>query len=465
MIVPASIDTALVGFLSSLANGDPPPTEARAAVAQHTLEIFACLLAGADIPEVQPVLRTHARVHGEVSIPPTDVRSELALAAGATAALSHAAELDPIHAHTVICPAAVTIPAALAVAQTFELSGPRYIAAVCAGYEAAIRLGRALDGAELLAAGWWPTAVCGSFAAAATSAICLGLAGEPLQDALALAAIHSGGLAIGGPTTAAARNLLCAHTVRVGVDAALAARSGISGPRALFSEARSLFTAFAGGRDAILREAGAASLTPGPGDPWAILETSLKRWPCALQTQSALDALACLASQGVTADEVQSVKISLPAAMRRIVDRPDVPTTQWGAAASLQFLAASLLLDGDILDQRLGAAGRCDPAVHALMQRVHVVGDASLDGRYPREWPARVTLRTSHGEMQAECAQPPGHPARPLPFESSEARLRVRAAQHRCSEDADLALTFMRSLDTQHDMGAVVRTLRLRDRT
>jgi 2-methylcitrate dehydratase PrpD len=450
----ATIETTFAGFLGSLAGDDIIPPTVRTAVAQHTLEIFSGLFAGADIPEILPVLHSYARSDGVAAVATTVFRSESALAAGAMAALSHAAELDPIHAFTVICPAAVTIPAALAIAQTMQLSGTRYVAAVCAGYEAAIRLGRALDGAQLLSAGWWPTAVCGSFAAAATSAICMGLSAEQLQDALGLAAIHSGGLAIGGPNAPVARNLLCAHTVRVGVDAAMAARSGVAGPRDLFSGPRSFLSAFA-------RPDDAAPLVARAEDGWAILDTSLKRWPCALQAQSALDALARLASGRRGGAPILAVEIRLPGVTQRMVNRPGVPPTRWAAAGSLQFLAASLLLDGDISDSRMNL-GRSDPKVLELMQRIHVLADSSLDGRYPKEWPACVRLLDSQGERVAESSLPPGHPSRALSFEFSEARFRQHASLRLSSEMMDSVVLFVKSLDRQRNVAAIVSLLRPR---
>ncbi len=289
--------------------------------------------------------------------------------------------------------------------------------------------------------------------------MCLGLDSERLQDALGLAAILSGGLAIGGPNTAGARNLLCAQAVRIGVEAALAAQAGMSGPRELFSGARNVLTAFGRGAVGPERTAGAAAIDAALGDNWAVLETSLKRWPCALQAQSALDALLRAASPRLP----QSVEIRLPAAMCRIVDRPGPPATQWAAAASLQFLAASVLLDGELRDDRMSPAGRADPRVLELMQRIHLGSDPSLDERYPREWPARVMLRDPHGaaaELTAESAQPPGHPSRPLTFEFSAERFR-RYARGRLSPPAvDSAVEFVRTLEGQPDMGAAVALLR-----
>jgi 2-methylcitrate dehydratase PrpD len=279
----------------------------------------------------------------------------------------------------------------------------------------------------------------------------MGLSAERLQDAVGLAAVHSGGLAVGGPTVPVARNLLCANTVRVGVDAALAASTGVAGPRELFAGARNFLTAFAGKGDA-------AALNAGLGQSWAILETSLKRWPCALQAQSALDALARLVTNRTVEAPVEALEIRLPEAMRRIVDRPGPPASRWGAAASLQFLSAALLLDGAILDSRL-ESGRTEPRLLELMQHIEVRSDPALDDRYPQEWPARVTLRDASGATTVESSLPSGHPARPLSFEFTEERFRQYAARRLPVEGVERALEFVRNLDRQRDVGTLVSLL------
>jgi 2-methylcitrate dehydratase PrpD len=427
------------------------PAHVCAAVAQHTLEIFAALFAGRNIPEMHAVLRAHARPRCDIAIPAVGIRSGLALAGAATAALAHAAEMEPIHAGTVICAAAVTLPALFAVAQHVQMSGARYTAAVCAGYEAAIRLGRALDGPALLSAGWWPTAICGSVAAAASAAIGLGLTDDRLLAALELAAVHSGGLLLRA-SAPIAREMLCAHTVRVGIDAALAAaHADIAGPREPFPSHRNFLTVFGERGDF-------SQLCEPVGERWAILETSLKRWPCALQTQSALDALTTLAASRRADATLERVEIGLPAAMLRIVDRPAPPATRWMATASLQFLAAAALLDGDIHDARLGA-GRSEPRVLDLMKRIHLHAEPSLDPHYPQEWPATVRLCDSDGEVAAQCAVPPGHPARPRPFAFSEARFRCHAEHQLTADQLGSVVALVKTLDQQRDFGAVLAQL------
>lgn len=441
--------TQLLAFIATLKGSSVPPA-VHDAVAQHVLEILAGICAGVDIPEMQPLLQRSARSIGnEVLIPATGVRCELSVAAGVAAALSHAAEADPIHLPTIVCPALLTIPTALALAQTETVDGLTFVAAVTAGYEMAIRVGAALNTPQLLALGWWPTAVCGTVAAATTAALCMRLDERGVADAIGLAGVLSGGLGIGGAETPVARNLLCAHTVTVGVQAAMAARDGIAGPRQLFAGERNFVTAFA-------RTPDTSQVDAGLGSRWGILETSLKQWPCALQAQTSLDALSQIVAMHGPLPDVVSVEVRMPSLMARIVDRSGAPATRFAAAASIQFLCAALLIDGDILEQRLQEEGCLAPDVNRLMQNVKVLPDAQLDRLYPEEWPARVTVTTVRGTFSAESALPPGHPAKPLSLAASAERFRRSAERRLTQAQTEAAIAFVGSLASRSDMSGLV---------
>jgi 2-methylcitrate dehydratase PrpD len=66
------------------------------------------------------------------------------LAAMANAAASHVVEQDDLHNSSVLHPATVVFPPALAVAQSIGASGEDFLAACIAGYEVGIRVGEFL---------------------------------------------------------------------------------------------------------------------------------------------------------------------------------------------------------------------------------------------------------------------------------------------------------------------------------
>jgi len=443
----------LARFLADLTNGGIPAAVEEIA-RRHLLDVLAGLFAGRGVPEMETLLaHVAATAPGEACIPATSRRCAAPAAAGATAALCHAAESDPIDSGTTICAGAVTVPAALILCQHRPVTGRRFLAATVGGYEAGIRLGRAAGSSSLLGRGFWPTAVCGAVAAAATGAVALELDADRTRHALGLAAVHAGGLATGGAEAPAARSMLCAATVRAGLDAVLAAEAGMAGPAEAFDGERGFLAAFANAPDP-------AALTDGLGERWSIGGASQKAWPCALQAQSAVDALrTALAAGAFAAARISKIVIDLPAAMRRIVDRPGAPATHFSAAASIQFLAAALILDGDIAPRRLGAEGRGEKAVLDLMKKVMVRHDPALDARFPAEWPARVTVRAAGREETREVSAPPGHPSRPLTFAETADRFRAYAAGYLDTETRESVIALVDGLADAPDAGQLAALL------
>lgn len=410
----------LAQFIAGL-DGARLPEEIRSKAAQHVLDILAGMFAGLPVPEAAAVLDWFAaQGRGETEIPGTERRTSGPAAAAAMAMLSHAAESDPIHAPTVLCAGAVTVPAALALAQTVPVSGAALIAAVVAGYEVGVRLGTALGSSRLLARGWWPTAVCGGAAAAGTAAKMLGLDTEATRNALALALVHTGGLSVGGAQAPFARNLLCGGTVRLGVEAALAARDGMAGPPEPLSDPRGFLDAFA-------TNAEVETLTEDLGLSWAIADTSLKLFPSALQAQSALEAVqSILDQQRLPPSGINRVDIQLAPPMVLIVNRPDAPASWLGAAASLQYQVACLMLGREIVP---GPVSGADSSLIRAMAKVTVSPASDLGPRYPAEWPARVAVRTAEWRtFRAEIGHPLGHPSRPISFAATAERFERYAA-------------------------------------
>jgi 2-methylcitrate dehydratase PrpD len=383
---------------------DTVPSNVTAVVPQHCLEVIAGTYAGADIPEAITVANLYS--------------DDVADLAGKFAMVSHAAESDPIHAGTTICAGLIAVPPALLMSP----DGKTAVAAVLAGYETSIRIGEALGSARLLGQGWWPTAVLGSAGAAASAARAMSLDAKKTRNALSLALILSGGLGNGAPEAPESRNLLAAQCVRSGVLAAQAAAKGIIGPPEPLTGDRGFLTAFG-------IEPSPEKVTIGLGHDWNILKTSVKAFPCALQAQSALDALhTAISDNGLSVETIRQIEFSLPEAMRRIVDRPGVPASRFGAAASLQFLSAAMLCDGDVLPARMEDNARNDENLVSVMANISIRHEPALDALFPASWPASVRIVTETAEFRAEVPNPPGHPERPIDMTTTIERFRSYGA-------------------------------------
>jgi 2-methylcitrate dehydratase PrpD len=425
----------LATFVSALDARSFPPGLC-SLVSQHVLDGIAGVYASTRIPEAGSV----ARMLGD----------DEASVIGRIAMRAHAGESDPIHAGTTICAGLVAVPPAM----LFSPDGETAIAAVVAGYETVIRIGEALGSSRLLGMGWWPTAVLGAAGAAAATARARGLNALDTRNAIALALVQSGGLGTGAPQAPESRNLVAANCVRTGVEAAEAAAGGIAGPPEPLTGDRAFLSAF--------------GLDPSPdlllkdlGDNWKITATSLKAFPCALQTQSALAALRnVISTNNLTAEDVIAIEIGLPEAMRRIVDRPGVPETHFGAAASLPFLAAACLLDGDVLPARMAEVRRMAQDVRAAMDKVRIYHAAELDSALPAAWPARVRVATAGGEFTGECRIPPGDPEDPIAMTVTIDRFRSYSVGQIDEGTQDRIIDAVSDLANLKDMSAITAPLR-----
>jgi len=350
----------------------------RARVALHVADWIGCAAAGA-------ASATGARfLAHEADLSPGAARVVLGGALGArdaallNGAFGNVLEMDDVHREAVLHPGPVVIPAALALAAERDASGAALLDAVIRGYEAEIRLGRALGGGHYRY--FHPTASCGGFGAAAACASLLGLEGEAMADALGNAASVAGGLWRCRHEAVATKQWHTAHAAACGLDAARLAARGVTGPRAILEGEQGFFVGLAPAADRarVLAEADA---------PWLIHETSFKPWPACRHAHAAIDAALLLRAQGVVAPRAIVVRTYADAIA--FCDRP-APNSEVEAKFSLQHAVAVTLLDGPPPLSAFAAEALARADVAALRARVRIEEDRALTAAYPRHFGAEV---------------------------------------------------------------------------
>jgi 2-methylcitrate dehydratase PrpD len=153
----------------------------------------------------------------------------------------------------------------------------------------------------------------------------------------------------------------------------------------------------------------------GPGAVPAVSQVSFKPWCAARQTMAATQALRELMARGVPPDRIASVEaFVVPLHLKMIgqgIDRED--RGSFMKSVSYQ-MAVAALAPAHRFD--LGPAeGMPTPAVGDFMRRIKVAADQELLPAYPKQWPARIVVRTHEGARH-ECRvdDVPGDPARPI---------------------------------------------------
>jgi 2-methylcitrate dehydratase PrpD len=378
-----------------------PPTRARAAL--HLLDWLGCALAGAARPEARPFL-ARAAPPGPARIPfaadaaPSD-------AAFANGAFGNILEMDDVHRGAILHPGPVVWPAALAIAQARGTSPQALLDAGVRGYEAMIRLGRALGPAHY--ARFHNTATAGPFGSAAAAADLLRLEDGAFADALGNALSTAGGLWQCRHEAVLTKQWHTAQAARSGLDAAMLAAQGLSGARHILEGPQGFLAA-------LCPDGEPSHILEAPEGRWLIHETSFKPWPACRHCHPAIDAALAL-RDAVRGRQIAAAEVATYADAVRFCDRP-APRSETEARFSLQHAVAAALAEGPPTLASFTAEAAARPDLSALRARVSVRDEPRVSARYPAHFGASVTLRLADGTaLSAEVPDALGDPENPLP--------------------------------------------------
>lgn len=313
-----------------------------------------------------------------------------------------------------------TLPALLALGEQREAegAGPQglvLLQALARGVEAQGRLRLASGQIEPAKLTLHPPGAVGPLASALACGSMLGLDGERLAAAVGIAASRSGGvLANVGSMTKA---LHCGDGAAHGLEAALLAARGFTANDDAIGSPRgwgpSLFGA--GFDPAPLT----APIGPGraldPGPAWKLFPS---QFATHFGITAALEAHAALAGR---VDQVRRVALRVPP--MPYIDRPR-PVNGLDGKFSWQYTAVVALLDGSLEPASFTDARRFAPDVVALLDRMELVPDPSIPGRFDRMH-VEITVELQDGTaVTRRCDAPLGSWSRPVPPERIEAKAR-----------------------------------------
>lgn len=385
----------------------PPALEHHARRA--LLDWFAALLPGCSRPPATLLAAALAaeRGPGRALCYVDGSRGPLRQAALINATASHVVEFDDIYRDAGYHPAGPTIGAALAAAQSTGASMPDLLRAIVAGYEVGCRIGLAVQPSHYRF--WHTTGTVGTFGAAASVSVLLGLDAGRTAHALATAATMASGLQQAFRGEGMSKPLHPGHAAEAGALAAMAAAQGMTG-------ALDVLDGPAGFAAATSEDTGKwERALEGLGETQAIAAITFKNHGCCGHIFPGLDGIDALrAEHGFGPDEVASIHVGGYGPTKTVCDRPEARTEQ-DARFSMQYCAAALLRLGGVRLAAFEPAALSDPAIRADMAKVTVSLDPELADAYPARRAARVRIALRDGTV-LERLQPTrkGDPDAPL---------------------------------------------------
>lgn len=292
---------------------------------------------------------------------------------------------------------AMTIPAALAAAQRFGLSGERAFLGVVAGLETVCRLNHIAPGA-IHKAGFHPVGVIGALGAAAAAGVTLGLDARQQARAFGLAGSMASGILEYLSEGAWTKRLHPGWAAQSGLRAAILARTEFFAPRTVLDGPHGFFHAFAP-----TAKPDFTHLTHRLGADWYAERIAFKPYACGTMIHPYIDCMIRLAATGITADEISAITCPTGEGLVHRLWEPLAakhnPPSGYAAKFSMPFCMAVGFFDGDAGLSQFTDARAADPKVLQLASKISYVIDP--ENEYPRNYSGHIRVETTDGRRIA----------------------------------------------------------------
>ncbi|MGH8617590.1 MAG: MmgE/PrpD family protein [Burkholderiales bacterium] len=374
-------------------------------------------------------------------------RSGPADAALANGTAVHGFEIDDVHLRSLIHPGAVTIPAALAVAEARHSSGRVFLSSLVAGYEVGLRVG-VCAGIPHQLRGYHPTGTVGSVGAAAAVANLLQLAPSAATDALAIGATQASGLYAAVRTGAMVKRLHAGRAAQSGVIAGLLAEEGLTGsPDALEAP-------LGGFMGTLGHEQEPREMTRGLGERWETAEVGFKAYAACASAHTIIDAVLAMRKKGLSGENLGHLQIRMSKSAMNNVGWPYQPSGVVAAQMNGYYAAAVTLLDGEAFVDQYAEARLADPRIIELGKRMAITHDPDLDvGGASTRHAVIATAQLAGGEVLSErVEQRRGSGKYPLSASEIELKFRRTAGAVFGPARLDAIGEFVDTLEKQTDM-------------
>jgi 2-methylcitrate dehydratase PrpD len=370
-------------------------------------------------------------------------------------------DADDTHVGAMLHPGCIVFSAALAIGQSRGLPGRRVLEAIVAGYETMIRIGLSIQPSHFNR-GFQSTATCGVFGSAVAAATLLFPgpdAARRIAETIGIAASSAGGLVQFFHSGSTVKRIHAASAARSGVQAALLAEAGFSGPIDIIE-----------GRDGFARaysdQIDFDPLFDRLGSMFRMTEVLIKPHACSARVQSAVDAAAGLCREhSIVASDIASIVIGIPSVIAGRLTGNE-PSSLQAAQMSAPFSVAlaickkaessSFALNVDDFD-----AGLNDASVTGLGRLVTCVIDDEVERTSTEEAvSARVTLQLHGGrEYSAMVLAPKGSSSRPFSQEDHIARAGEELGRRYPRNVVDSVIAQARSMPDLADVSALTSAL------
>lgn len=353
----------------------------------------------------------------------------------------------------------------LALCEMLGMSGRDLILATVIAYEVEQRLCE--FGEPGVREYGWHHATLTAFAAPIAAGRVLGLSVDQMVQAIGISASRtfSPGAVTAGKLTNM-KNTVDPWATRMGVESALLAKRGFSGPEHIFDGKEGLYAVFGHvqykGKPAAFNTAMLLDGLPkGPSDHYRIVDCGMKSFPIEALSHAPLTAMMkCVKENGIKPSDVAEIKIEVIARAADILGDPHKyrPDSKETADHSLPYCIAVGLVDGMVTPLQFKEERVLDKSLIPIMDKVKVVANDEFEALFPKFQPSRVTITTTSGKSFATRVDvPKGDPRDPMTAEEIGVKFHALGDAVLGKERCDALASAILKLDTITDVRELTR--------
>lgn len=285
----------------------------------------------------------------------------------------------------------------------------------------------------------------------------LGLSKEAIVAAVGISGSSHftlGGVVAGSLTNM--KNAADAFAVEAGVQAALLANEGYTGPVEIFEGKEGLFEVFnkvKWNRDIFVK---------GLGENLLINQCGYKAFPTeALTHQPITAALEVMQENNINPKEIIDILVETTTRGADILSDSSKykPDTKETADHSLPYCIAVAVAKGNVLPSDFEESALKDPFVRSFLGKIKVMANPEIDELFPKIKRAIVTIKTSKGEYKKQENFSKGQPERPLSEEELISKFKSNTKKIISSSKMDDIISATNALDSFDEVGEYVKLL------
>jgi len=366
----------------------------------------------------------------------------------------HCLDLDDGHRQALGHPGVCVVPAALALGESIGSSGKQILAAIIAGYEIFIRVGKSMNPA-LFSRGFHTTGVCGTLAAAASAAKILSMDQAKTGDTLGIAATQSAGLLIVIHSGQMMKPINAGKAAYNGVLSAILSQGGANGPQNIIEDKDGFGQAFAGNWEP-------AVILDDLGQRFSITESYRKLYPACRHSHAAIDAALSLIKIGkFTVDQIAQINVTTYPAALKLTQKAQMPEDEPGTRFNLAFAVSLALAKGQAGLSEFSMESIKDGNIRQLFEKVQIISDPSFESREDNFRGAQVEIiLTDNSAVKHKVLLPKGEPENPAGPEELEGKFKSCIGNFWTEQKTEAVMQAISTLEQIENIGEFTQLIR-----